>query len=109
MAIGTTIKTIQDIMRKDAGGDGDAQRISQLVWMIFLKIFDDRVESELAWRVPIQDIRENGYNLDIKNPHTVDVTHRDFGEMLGDYRSLEGDVADTREQLRQVLMATLEN
>ncbi|MFN6394146.1 MAG: N-6 DNA methylase, partial [Aphanizomenon sp.] len=42
MSISTTIKTIQDIMRKDAGVDGDAQRISQLVWMIFLKIFDDR-------------------------------------------------------------------
>ena len=41
MAIGTTIKTIQDIMRKDAGVDGDAQRISQLVWMLFLKVFDD--------------------------------------------------------------------
>jgi type I restriction enzyme M protein len=41
MAIGTSIKTIQDIMRKDAGVDGDAQRISQLVWMIFLKVFDD--------------------------------------------------------------------
>ena len=42
MSISNTIKTIQDIMRKDAGVDGDAQRISQLVWMIFLKIFDDR-------------------------------------------------------------------
>jgi type I restriction enzyme M protein len=40
------IKSIQDIMRKDVGVDGDAQRISQLVWMIFLKIFDDR-EAEL--------------------------------------------------------------
>jgi len=29
-------------MRKDAGVDGDAQRISQLAWMFFLKIFDDR-------------------------------------------------------------------
>lgn len=49
MAIGTTIKTIQDIMRKDAGVDGDAQRISQLVWMIFLKVFDDReAERELV-------------------------------------------------------------
>ncbi|NPE31331.1 SAM-dependent DNA methyltransferase [Methanococcoides sp. SA1] len=44
MSISTTIKTIQDIMRKDAGVDGDAQRISQLVWMLFLKIFDDREE-----------------------------------------------------------------
>jgi type I restriction enzyme M protein len=45
MSIGTIIKTIQDIMRKDAGVDGDAQRISQLVWMVFLKVFDD-VEAE---------------------------------------------------------------
>ncbi len=29
-------------MRKDAGVDGDAQRLSQLVWMLFLKIYDDR-------------------------------------------------------------------
>src|SRR5512137_1293670 len=41
MSLSTTIKTIQDIMRKDAGVDGDAQRISQLVWMLFLKVFDD--------------------------------------------------------------------
>jgi len=46
MAISTTIKTIQDIMRKDVGVDGDAQRIGQLAWMLFLKIFDDR-EKEL--------------------------------------------------------------
>ena len=38
------IKSIQDIMRKDVGIDGDAQRISQLVWMFFLKIYDDREE-----------------------------------------------------------------
>jgi type I restriction-modification system DNA methylase subunit len=31
------IKSIQDLMRKDVGVDGDAQRISQLVWMFFLK------------------------------------------------------------------------
>jgi type I restriction enzyme M protein len=40
------IKSIQDIMRKDVGVDGDAQRISQLVWLFFLKILDDR-EDEL--------------------------------------------------------------
>ena len=44
MAIGTLIKTIQDIMRKDVGVDGDAQRISQIVWLLFLKIFNDREE-----------------------------------------------------------------
>jgi len=45
MSLSTTIKSIQDIMRKDTGVDGDAQRIGQMVWMLFLKIFDDR-ESE---------------------------------------------------------------
>ena len=48
MSLSTTVKTIQDIMRKDAGVDGDAQRISQLVWMLFLKVFDDaEAEREL--------------------------------------------------------------
>ena len=44
--VSNLIKTIQDIMRKDAGVDGDAQRLAQLGWMFFLKIFDDR-ESQL--------------------------------------------------------------
>ena len=42
MTVRNTVKTIQDIMRKDAGVDGDAQRISQLCWMFFLKIIDDQ-------------------------------------------------------------------
>ena len=51
-------------MRKDAGVDGDAQRLSQLGWMLFLKIFDDQeneyelfdesyhspIPEELRWR-----------------------------------------------------------
>ncbi len=44
--VSNIVKSIQDIMRKDAGIDGDAQRIEQLGWMFFLKIFDDR-EKEL--------------------------------------------------------------
>ena len=47
MSLNTTIKSIQDIMRKDVGVDGDAQRIGQVVWLLFLKIWDDR-EQELA-------------------------------------------------------------
>jgi type I restriction enzyme M protein len=46
MSITGLIKSIQDIMRKDAGVDGDAQRIGQLAWMLFLKIFDDQ-EAEM--------------------------------------------------------------
>src|SRR5712675_729756 len=42
MSVRTLVKTIQDIMRQDSGVDGDAQRISQLCWMFFLKIIDDQ-------------------------------------------------------------------
>src|SRR6188768_2851546 len=40
--VSNIVKSIQDIMRKDAGTYGDAQRLEQLGWMFFLKIFDDR-------------------------------------------------------------------
>ncbi|MDD2743677.1 MAG: class I SAM-dependent DNA methyltransferase [Rhodocyclaceae bacterium] len=59
MSISSTIKSIQDIMRKDVGVDGDAQRIGQLVWMFFLKIYDDKeTEYELLnddYRSPIPE------------------------------------------------------
>ena len=33
--LSTVIKSIQDVMRQDSGVDGDAQRISQLTWLLF--------------------------------------------------------------------------
>src|SRR5664280_2080494 len=51
MSVRATVKGIQDIMRQDVGVDGDAQRISQLCWMFFLKILDDQdQEFELMQR-----------------------------------------------------------
>ena len=50
------VKGIQNIMRKDVGVDGDAQRIGQLTWLLFLKIFDDReqeYELDDSYRSPI--------------------------------------------------------
>ena len=38
------IKSIQDVMRQDAGINGDAQRIEQMVWLLFLKVFDAQEE-----------------------------------------------------------------
>jgi type I restriction enzyme M protein len=57
MTITTNIKSIRDIMRKDTGVDGDAQRISQLVWMLFMKIFADK---EAEW-----DLTIDGYQSPI--------------------------------------------
>ena len=60
MIVRTTVKSIQDIMRQDVGVDGDAQRISQLCWMFFLKIIDDQdQELELTQgRLPLADPEE---------------------------------------------------
>lgn len=58
MSLTTLVKSIQDIMRQDAGVDGDAQRISQLVWLFFMKIFDDKeyeYELEPGYESPIPE------------------------------------------------------
>ncbi len=41
-------------MRQDAGVDGDAQRISQMVWMLFLKVFSDKEEE---WELTIENYK----------------------------------------------------
>lgn len=48
MDLGTMTKRIQNIMRQDAGVNGDAQRIEQLVWMLFLKLYDAK---EMEWEI----------------------------------------------------------
>ncbi len=59
MSVSTVIKSIQDIMRKDAGVDGDAQRLGQMSWLLFLKIFDAQEEQlefeQDNYRAPIPE------------------------------------------------------
>ena len=45
MAVNNIIKRLQNIMRQDAGINGDAQRIEQMVWMFFLKVYDTQEET----------------------------------------------------------------
>ena len=47
------VKRIRDIMRNDAGINGDAQRIEQMAWMLFLKVYDAK---EQDW-----DMNEDNY------------------------------------------------
>ncbi len=54
MTIDSFIKSVQDIMRQDSGVDGDAQRISQLVWMLFLKVYDAK---EAEWEIFEEDYK----------------------------------------------------
>lgn len=45
MAVNNIVKRIQNIMRQDAGINGDAQRIEQMTWMFFLKVYDTQEET----------------------------------------------------------------
>lgn len=48
MAMSALIKSLEDIMRKDAGLNGDAQYIEQITWLLFLKAFDAK---EMEWEL----------------------------------------------------------
>src|SRR5574344_125356 len=45
MAVNNIVKRLQNIMRQDAGINGDAQRIEQMTWMFFLKVYDTQEET----------------------------------------------------------------
>ena len=74
--ITSVIKSIQDIMRKDTGVDGDAQRLSQLVWMLFLKIYADK-EAEY-------EFLEKSYKSPIPKPFR-------WANWAGDDEGITGD------------------
>lgn len=99
MVTNNTIKSIQDIMRKDTGVDGDAQRISQQVWMLFLKIFDDKEkEYELLdpkYKSPIpQDLRWRNWAADdegITGDILLDFVNNKLFRKLKELSFVEGD------------------
>src|SRR3990167_2709513 len=76
MNLSSTIKSIQDIMRKDDGVDGDAQRLGQLTWMLFLKVFDQR---EQEWE---DDAKDQGKKY--KSPLPEDLRWRNWAAYLAD-------------------------
>lgn len=66
-----------------------------------------RKESEVAWKVSIDDIVANNFNLDIKNPHIVDIDHGDPDELLTNYQQLQQDIAGTLDTLKNELAKAL--
>lgn len=87
--VSNLVKSIQDIMRKDAGTYGDAQRLERLGWLFFLKIFDDRetqlelfqdeyrspLPKSLRWRTWAAD--EEGIATLLNIAQVVDDQHRE--------------------------------
>ncbi|WP_422003067.1 type I restriction-modification system subunit M [Roseovarius mucosus] len=66
-----------------------------------------RVEGPQAWKVSAADIKARGYNLDIKNPHTVAADHGDPETLLADLEQAEAQVASLRDQLKAILSEAL--
>ena len=71
--------------------------------------WDERIESEVAWKVSVEDIRANNWNLDVANPSKVDAEHRDPEELLKEYQALLGSIEDTRAGLRDALVLAIED
>ena len=73
--ISNIVKSLQNIMWKDPGVSGDAQRIEQLGWMITLKILDDKdAEMELV----DEDFKVKRYEGKITITYKADEVFRNF-------------------------------
>lgn len=69
--------------------------------------FAARVETEQAWRVPVEQIRAGGFNLDLKNPHNPDTGPGDVEHLLPEYERLLAQIGETRAALKRELHAAL--
>jgi type I restriction enzyme M protein len=65
--------------------------------------FKARVENEYAWKVGIDTLKANGYNLDQKNPHAPDQIIHDPDHLLVEYQRLTGEAQHLRDQLKALL------
>ena len=70
------VKRIRDIMRNDAGINGDAQRIEQIAWMLFLKVYDSKEQdwdmSEKKYQSIIpEDCRWSNWAVDDKSGNAM--------------------------------------
>jgi type I restriction enzyme M protein len=69
--------------------------------------WENREETERAWKVTAGDIAAGGYNLDITNPNVVDDSHEDPDVLLARYEEATAEVEAAREALRSALAEAL--
>jgi type I restriction enzyme M protein len=67
----------------------------------------DREEGPQAWKVSLDEVKARGYNLDFKNPHSVDADHGDPAELAAALDMAEAKAADLRDQLKAILAEAL--
>lgn len=69
--------------------------------------WDNRTESEVAWKVSIDEIKKRNYNLDIKNPNIVEVDELNPEEVLADYRAKQAEVKNILDKIKSELTEAL--
>jgi len=69
--------------------------------------FKSRVTTEHAWKVSIEEIVADNYNLDIDNQHVGQVINHDPEELLSAYNQQQDEIQDLRDQLKTILAAAL--
>ncbi len=69
--------------------------------------WENRKENDYAWKVPIQQVIDSNYNLDIKNPNITDPTHIDPADLLAEYKQIAAELDKTQQQLKAELVASL--
>jgi type I restriction enzyme M protein len=68
---------------------------------------EGRQETDLAWKVTIDEIKARDYNLDFKNPHIVAEDYGDPLELLAELEQNEQQTANLRDQLQEILSKAL--
>jgi type I restriction enzyme M protein len=66
-----------------------------------------REEGPQAWKVSIDEVKARGYNIDIKNPHTVHADLGDPADLLEQLNEADVKTADLREQRKAMLAEAL--
>ena len=71
--------------------------------------WEKRKETEQAWKVPIKDIIERNYNLDIKNPNAPTESHDDPDELVAAYADAVSKTTEIQNRLKASLEKSLGN
>lgn len=69
--------------------------------------WDSRVESEVSWKVSIDEIEKRGYNLDIKNPNVVEIDELNPQDVLANYRAKQAEVKEILDKIKTELTEAL--
>lgn len=69
--------------------------------------WQDRKETEQAWKVPINEIKKRNYNLDIKNPNVVEIDELNPEEVLENYRAKQKEVKEILDKIKSELTEAL--